>query len=123
MVAQMQYFQATSFGSRFNDINDSGLAVSGGAYFDFPTLTWSPLEPEATESVSINNNGDVAGSMWYDTTLYLFQPGVRCLFMRTLDLSGNVFRRLLLPQRMVAHSQVWVEQDCCDQLIVAARAD
>lgn len=76
-IAQMQYFIASSFGSRFNDVNDSGLAVSGGAYFNFPTLTWTPLEPEATESVSINNNGDVAGSMWYDTTNYIFQPGVK----------------------------------------------
>lgn len=75
--AQMQYYQASSFGSRFNDINDNGVAVSGGAYFDHPTLTWTPMEPEAVELVSINNDGDVAGSMWFDEDLFLFQPAVK----------------------------------------------
>ena len=76
-VAQMQYYQASSFGSRFNDVNDNGLAISSGAYFDFPTLTSTPIEPEAVDMVSINNDGDVAGSVWYDTVNYIFQPGVR----------------------------------------------
>ncbi len=76
-VAQMQYYLANSFGSRFNDVNDSGLAVSGGAYFNFPTLTWTPLESIASQSVAINDSGDVAGSMFYDTTLYIFQPAVK----------------------------------------------
>lgn len=77
MVAQMQYYIASSFGSRFNDINDNGLAVSSGSYFDFPTLTWTTLESEGSQAVSINNNGDVAGSMWYDEAQYLYQPGVK----------------------------------------------
>ncbi len=76
-AAQMDYFIASSFGSRFNDINDNGTAVSGGAYFDFATEVWTPLETEAVESVSINNNGDVAGSMWFDEDLFLFQPAYK----------------------------------------------
>lgn len=75
--AQMDYYIANSFGSRFNDINDNGIAVSGGAYFDFATATWTPMETEATEMVSINNNGDVAGSMWYDQDLFIFQPAYK----------------------------------------------
>lgn len=77
LLGQMQYYQAASFGSRFNDINDNGVAVSGGAYFDFPTLTWTPIEPEATELVSINNNGDAAGSMFFDEPNFILQPAVK----------------------------------------------
>jgi hypothetical protein len=72
--AQMDYYLASSFGSRFNDINDNGTAVSGGAYFDFATEVWTPMEPEATEMVSINNNGDVAGSMFLNEELFILQP-------------------------------------------------
>jgi hypothetical protein len=77
LFAQMQYYKATTFGSRFNDINDNGLAISTGGYFDFPTLTWTDIEPEAIETVSLNNNGDVAGSMWYDEELFIFQPAYK----------------------------------------------
>jgi len=76
-MAQMQYYIASSFGSRFNDINDSGMAVSGGGYFNFPTLTWSTIESGATETASINDSGDVAGSMYYDEPNYILQPAVR----------------------------------------------
>ncbi|MFN9324666.1 MAG: hypothetical protein ACK6A5_04670, partial [Flavobacteriales bacterium] len=74
-LAQMDYYIASSFGSRFNDINDGGVAVSGGAYFDFATEVWTPMEPEATEMVSINNNGDVAGSMCLAEPNFILQPG------------------------------------------------
>lgn len=75
--AQMDYYIASSFGSRFNDINDNGIAISGGAYFDFSTSTWTPMESEPTEMVSINNNGDVAGSMFLDEDLYILQPAYK----------------------------------------------
>ena len=75
--AQMDYYIASSFGSRFNDINDNGVAVSGGAYFDFATEVWTPMEAEATEMVSINNNGDVAGSMFLDEPNFILQPGYK----------------------------------------------
>lgn len=77
MHAQMEYYVASSFGSRFNDINDNGLAVSGGGYFDFPTLTWTDIEAEATSTESINNQGDVAGSMFLDEANFILQPAVR----------------------------------------------
>ncbi len=73
----MDYYIASSFGSRFNDVNDSGVAVSGGAYFEFATETWTPMEAEATEMVSINNNGDVAGSMYLDVDLFILQPAYK----------------------------------------------
>lgn len=76
-VAQVDYYLANSFGSRFNDVNDNGIAVSGGAYFDFATETWTLMEEEATEMVSINNNGDVAGSMFLDEPNFILQPGYK----------------------------------------------
>lgn len=75
--AQMDYYIANSFGSRFNDINDNGIGISGGAYFDLATETWTPMEAEATGLASINNNGDVAGSMFLDEDLFLLQPGYK----------------------------------------------
>ncbi|MBS1582950.1 MAG: T9SS type A sorting domain-containing protein [Bacteroidetes bacterium] len=75
--AQMDYYIANSFGSRFNDINDQGLAISGGAYFDFATGTWTLMEEEATEMVSINNAGEVAGSMFLDQDLFILQPAYK----------------------------------------------
>src|SRR5690606_13623067 len=36
-----------------------------------------PMEPEATELVSINNNGDAAGSMFFDEPNFILQPGVK----------------------------------------------
>lgn len=77
LPAQMDFFRASSFGSRFNDINDNGLAVSGGAYFDFPTLTWTNIEPGATSTESINNEGEVAGSMYLDEANGILQPAWR----------------------------------------------
>ncbi len=75
--AQMDYYIASSFGSRFNDVNDNGTAISGGAYFDFATETWTLMEEEATEMVSINNNGDVAGSMFLDEPNFILQPAYK----------------------------------------------
>ncbi|MBL7952519.1 MAG: T9SS type A sorting domain-containing protein [Flavobacteriales bacterium] len=76
-LAQMDYWVASSFGSRFNDVNDNGTAISGGAYFDFATETWTFMEEEATEMVSINNNGDVAGSMYLDEPNFILQPAYK----------------------------------------------
>jgi len=75
--AQMDYYIANSFGSRFNDVNDNGTAISGGAYFDFATETWTLMEAEATEMVSINNNGEVAGSMFLDEPNFILQPAFK----------------------------------------------
>ena len=75
--AQMGYYLSPDFATRFNDVNDNGVAISGGAYFDFATETWTPMEAEATEMVSINNNGEVAGSMWFDEPNFLFQPAYK----------------------------------------------
>lgn len=77
LSAQMEFYRASTFGSRFNDVNDSGLAISGGGYFDFPTLTWTDIEPEATSTDAINNAGDVAGSMYFDEPNFILQPAVR----------------------------------------------
>lgn len=75
--AQMDYYNANSPGSRFNDINDHGIAISSGAYFDFATGTWTMMENEATEMISINNAGEVAGSMFLDEDLYILQPAYK----------------------------------------------
>jgi hypothetical protein len=75
--AQMQYYQATQFFTRFNDINDNGVAVTGGQYFDFETQTFTPIEADGFELVAINNSGDVAGSMFLDEELFILQPGYK----------------------------------------------
>lgn len=75
--AQMDYYLSPDFATRFNDVNDNGVAISGGAYFDFATEVWTPMEAEATEMVSINNNGDVAGSMFFDEPNFIFQPAYK----------------------------------------------
>ncbi|WP_312766473.1 GEVED domain-containing protein [Epilithonimonas sp.] len=54
-------------GSRLYDINDNGMGIHSGAYFDFATGTTTPTEGgEATNR--INNAGDVAGLMAYTSS-------------------------------------------------------
>lgn len=75
--AQIEYYLSPQFATRFNDVNDNGTGVSSGQYFDWTTQTWSPIEAEAAELVSINNNGDVAGSMFLDEEAFIFQPAFK----------------------------------------------
>lgn len=75
--AQMEYYLSPQFVTRFNDVNDSGTGVSTNQYFDFSSQTWTPIEAEATGLVSINNAGDVAGSMFLDEVAFILQPAYK----------------------------------------------
>ncbi len=77
IFAQVEFRQLSGFGTRFNDVNNSGLGVTTEQYYDFATNTLINLEPEATGVVAINNNGDVAGQMFYDQANGIMQPAYR----------------------------------------------
>ncbi len=77
-VAQ-NYFRLlnTNFGTTIRCINDNGDAVGGGAYYSYQNDTWTPKETAAAELISLNNAGQVCGSMPYDTVLGTYQPAYR----------------------------------------------
>ena len=77
MDAQVEYRQLSGFGTRFNDVNDNGTGVTTEQYYDFATNTLTNMEAEATAVVAINNNGDVAGDMFYDEPNGIMQPAYR----------------------------------------------
>lgn len=54
-------------GSRLYDINDNGMAIHSGAYFDFATGVTTPTEGGQNTN-RINNAGDVAGLMAYTSS-------------------------------------------------------
>ena len=118
--AQMDYYIASSFGSRFNDVNDSGIAISGGAYFEFATETWTFMEPEATEMVSINNNGEVAGSMFFDEPNFIFQPAYKKngVWNPIGWFPGSIPQESSFSTYSISPNGVWVtgqmSMGCCD---------
>ena len=63
--AQIEYhnLDANGFGTALIDINDSGKGVVPGGTYDFTTNTLTPIDAEATQLSSINNNGDLFGIM------------------------------------------------------------
>lgn len=63
--------------TRFNDINDSGVGITPMAYYDFSTGELTPFETEAAGVNVINNDGNVAGSVFYDEPNYILQAGYR----------------------------------------------
>jgi len=72
--AQVKYNLFTTFGSAINDINDVGIAITRSKYYNYNTDTWTNKEIQSQGLVSINNNGDVAGQMYYDENAFTFQP-------------------------------------------------
>ncbi|MGO3181784.1 MAG: T9SS type A sorting domain-containing protein [Aequorivita sp.] len=77
MNAQVEFRQLTGFGTRFNDVNDSGLGITQSQYYDFATGELTNMEPEATGLSAINNNGDVSGNMYFDEPNGIMQPAVK----------------------------------------------
>lgn len=63
--------------TRFNDVNDSGVGITPMAYYDFSTGELTPFEAEAAEVIVINNDGNVAGSIFYDEPNYILEAGYR----------------------------------------------
>lgn len=63
--------------TRFNDVNDSGLGLIRNAYYDFITGDITEFEPEAVGIESINNDGNVAGYIFYDEPNFILQSAYR----------------------------------------------
>lgn len=58
----------TGWGTRLYDINNNGIGVHPGGYYDYNTDTSSTIETGASATNRINNTGDVAGKMPYSAT-------------------------------------------------------
>lgn len=63
--------------TRFNDINDSGIGITPLAYYNFSTGELTPFESEAAGVDVINNDGNVAGSIFYDEPNFILEAGYR----------------------------------------------
>ena len=77
MEAQVEFRMLTGFGTRFNDVNSNGLGVTSNQYYDFATDALTPMEPEAMGLVSINDNAEVAGQMFFDEPNFIMQPAYK----------------------------------------------
>lgn len=58
----------SGMGTRLYDINDNGIGVHPGGYYDYSTNTSTPVENGAQSTNKINNSGDVAGTMPFTAT-------------------------------------------------------
>jgi|GEM_PF-1038367 len=74
--AQMTFWSDGSIGL-LQKVNNNGLAINSLNYFDYPTLTITPIEAEAKEMYGINNNGNAAGSMIYDFASNTYVPAFK----------------------------------------------
>lgn len=77
MEAQVEFRMLSGFGTRFNDVNSNGTGITQGQYYDFATDALTDMEPEATGLVSINDNGEVAGQMFFDEPNFIMQPAYK----------------------------------------------
>ena len=75
--AQIELKIQTEMSTRFNDINDAGFGLTVSEYYDFETNTLSSIESDAVMVVSTNNDGNVAGFMFYDEPNFILQAGYR----------------------------------------------
>lgn len=63
--------------TRFNDVNDSGMGVTVMAFYDFVNDEMIEMDPEALGLDAINNDGNVAGSIYFDEPNFIVQSGYR----------------------------------------------
>lgn len=63
--------------TRFNDVNDSGMGVTVMAYYDFANDQMIPMEAEALGLDAINNDGNVAGTIYFDQANGIAQSAYR----------------------------------------------
>src|SRR5690606_1480124 len=77
LQAQVEFRMLSDFGTRFNDVNNSGTGITTRQYYDFATNALTDMEPEATGLVSINDNGEVSGQMYFDEPNFIMQPAFK----------------------------------------------
>lgn len=77
--AQIDYYQTEDGGAIFQDINDNGLVITQGVFFDYTTETITNID--ADENVlalsGYNNAEDCAGTMIFDADNGIGQPAYR----------------------------------------------
>lgn len=74
--AQVELKVLTEMFTRFNDVNNSGMGVTVGAYYDFNTDTLTEDE-DALELSVINDDNIVAGLIFLDEANWTTQAGYR----------------------------------------------
>lgn len=77
MQAQIELKVLTEMETRFNSVNDSGFGVTVWQYYDFETEELTPIESEAFMMSSINNDENVAGTMFFDETEFILQAAYK----------------------------------------------
>lgn len=77
VIAQAELRVLTEGSTRFNQINDDGYGVTTNHYYDFATNELTYVEPEVYSVVSINNDKNVLGSVFYDEPEFILQPAYR----------------------------------------------
>lgn len=75
--AQMELKIQTELSTRFSQVNDAGKAAMVYGYYDFTSDEITPLDSDVFTLVSINNNEDIAGSMFYDEPNFILQAAYR----------------------------------------------
>lgn len=75
--AQTELRILEGMGTRFNDVNDSGMGVTTGSYYDFSTGELIESESEVASLEAINNDDNVAGTIFYDEPNFILQSGYR----------------------------------------------
>lgn len=75
--AQSEFRLLDEMMTRFNDVNNSGVGITPMAYYDFSTGELTEFDAEALGVDVINNNGNVAGSIFYDEPNFIVQAGYR----------------------------------------------
>lgn len=75
--AQMELKIQTEMSTRFSQVNNEGRGVALYNYYDFASNQLTPLESGVFSALSINNNEDVGGMMFYDEPNFILQPAYR----------------------------------------------
>ncbi|RMA58746.1 T9SS type A sorting domain-containing protein [Ulvibacter antarcticus] len=75
--AQVELKVLTQGSTRFSDVNDAGFGITVNQYYDFATNQLTPIESDAFSMVAINNNENVAGTMFYDEPNFILQAAYR----------------------------------------------
>lgn len=77
VMAQLELRVFTEMSTRFNQINDDGYGVTTNHYYDFETNQLTFVETDVFSVVSINNDKNVLGSVFYDEPNFILQPAYR----------------------------------------------
>ncbi len=77
LQAQIELKIQSEMGTRFNDVNDSGFGVTVYDYYDFETNQLTYIESEAFMVQATNNDGNVAGFMFFDEPNFILQAAYR----------------------------------------------